>query len=166
MHEPSAFQGGYTKHAAMPGGSLLQLPTVVVDVTDEAITLFACVDVPLVGHVPELVVATRARVPSSDVVEQQIALASSLGVPFDRADVKAVDHSSCARREEAVAAHPLPPPKCEAELCHNCIPGNTSHPAGTCCNSTWHCSWDGLWQTHVCLPPTPWICSAPPPAVA
>merc|ERR1712032_1043605 len=63
--------GQYIKQANMPGGSLLQLPTVVVDVNDggddkyDAMTLYSCLDRigpisdPWGNHIDELVFATR-----------------------------------------------------------------------------------------------------------
>jgi hypothetical protein len=93
VYKPSGFQGGYSKHAAMPGGQLLVLPTVVVDVTPKTLILFSCVSVPFVGHVSELVVATRSASPAPDAISQQLALAQELGVPFTKGDVKWSNHS-------------------------------------------------------------------------
>lgn len=95
IYTAATFQGGFTKHAKMPGGSLLQLPSVVVDVTPSTLILFSCVDAPLVGDVAELVLATRSPQPSPAAVHRELQLAKALGVPFSAADVKSVDHSKC-----------------------------------------------------------------------
>jgi hypothetical protein len=95
LYSPAGFEGGYKKHVAMPGGQLLKLPTVVVDITPETLMLFSCVDLPLVGNVIELVVATRSASPDAAVISQQLSLAQELGVPFVREDVKLSSHSRC-----------------------------------------------------------------------
>jgi len=58
------------------------------------------------------------------------------------------------------AAAVVPPPACQSELCQLCFPTNVTQ--GSCCNATWSCVYDVVFQKNICLPPTPWICSPPP----
>merc|ERR1711998_285197 len=96
-------RGYYNKNAAMPGGSLLTLPTVVVDATEsedgstyESMTLFSCAADPHgIADVRELVFATRSKSISADELASLEATARALGVPFKTAELKSVDHSGC-----------------------------------------------------------------------
>lgn len=47
------------RETTFPGGKLLQLPTVVVDVSPTSYILFSCLQLPLVPPVHEIVVASR-----------------------------------------------------------------------------------------------------------
>ena len=96
VYEPNTSHAGlYTKHALVPGGKLLRLPTVVVDVTAEAYVLFSCLELPLLPPLTELVVATRTRRANETLVQSRLALAARLGVPVAPDDVQRVDHSGC-----------------------------------------------------------------------
>jgi hypothetical protein len=96
---PTDEAGVYLKHAQIPGGMLLKIPTVVVDATADTLTLFSCRDFegisPGISPFKELVVATRHPSPSSDVVDDKLAEAQKLGVPFERTEVSLVDQSKC-----------------------------------------------------------------------
>ena len=70
--------------------------------------------------------------------------------------LKQTETRPVAARDEILNS--IPPPKCQSGLCKLCIPGSVSH--GSCCNTTWRCQFDGLWQQHICLPPVPWICAS------
>ena len=88
--------GLFIKRAQVPGGRLLSLKTVVVDVDPVAgtFTLFSCAELgALLPPLTELVVASRARLSPDATVAAQLALALRLGVPFAAKDVKRV---SCA----------------------------------------------------------------------
>jgi len=96
-------QGYYNKNAAMPGGSLLTLPTVVVDASEsedgstyETMTLFSCAADPHgIAYVSELVFATRGKSISAAERSSLEATAHALGVPFKSSDLTLVDHSGC-----------------------------------------------------------------------
>ena len=52
---------------------------------------------------------------------------------------------------------------CQSNLCHPCTPpANGSIGPGTCCNKTWHCFYDQVFQYNLCLPPYHWICHQQP----
>jgi hypothetical protein len=147
--DTSGTRGVFVKQADEPGGSLLKLPTVVVDATPDTCApphhpaplhhpnhpdmarrapphhpsprdrpdmahrsarpdmahrsarpsryvLYSCIQPLGIGPaVGELVVATRTKTVNASVVQDAVALAQSLGVPFNTADVSTVDHSSC-----------------------------------------------------------------------
>ena len=93
-YSPMAGQPGglFYKTAKMPGGDLLRLATVVVD-ADEVngtYTLFSCIAPLGAVAVTELVVASRARTMDDAAIADQLALAHSLGVPFEDGSVKRV----------------------------------------------------------------------------
>merc|ERR1711907_164570 len=96
--DPSGNTNGmYSKTAEMPGGSLLKLPTAVVDATPhssggtyETMTLFSCT----VG-VQELVIATRDKTISTAQLEALKATARTQGVEFSDSDLTVVNQSSC-----------------------------------------------------------------------
>lgn len=90
-----ATAGVYMKHAQMPGGKLLNLPTVVVDVSPQSYVLFSCLELPLLPPVMELVVVTRGAAANATLVASLLGLAKQLGVPFEAADVRRVDHHGC-----------------------------------------------------------------------
>ena len=48
-------------------------------------------------------------------------------------------------------------PTCQSELCHECVP-NAGPKEGGCCNSTWTCVYDQVFEYNICLPPYHWIC--------
>ena len=51
---------------------------------------------------------------------------------------------------------------CQSNLCHPCTPpSNGSTGPGTCCNKTWTCFYDQVFNYNLCLPPHPWICDPP-----
>jgi hypothetical protein len=88
--------GFFIKNADMPGGQLISLPTVVVDVTTDengdydTMTLYSCLSLVGKSAVKELVVATRERVPDQSVVDGMVAVAKKMGVDVVD-DVKAVE---------------------------------------------------------------------------
>ena len=95
-------RGLYTKRAQVPGGKMLQLPTVVVDHLEYPMhpeqtyyILFSCKDLHPLPPVRELVIATRALTVDSSVVDGALQVASDLGVPFRRSEVKLADHQGC-----------------------------------------------------------------------
>ena len=51
---------------------------------------------------------------------------------------------------------------CEKHLCQICKPpsGGGTGP-GSCCNKTWSCVFDPVFDYNLCLPPYHWICDAP-----
>ena len=82
----NASSGLYWKRARVPGGGLLKLRTVVVDVSPAAggvFVLFSCA-----GPIKELVVASRTSTLDNETLAESLALAHRLGVPFEDADVK------------------------------------------------------------------------------
>ena len=82
----NASSGLYWKRAQVPGGKLLKLRTVVVDVNPAAggvFVLFSCV-----GLIKELVVASRTGTLDNETLAESLAMAHKLGVPFEDADVK------------------------------------------------------------------------------
>ena len=105
--------GFYTKTAQVPGGSLLTLPTVVVDVGAPAavggryttMTLSTCT-VKLGIAVHELVLATRSRARDDARLAAMVATATKQGV--DTSDLRQSNWSACptgaATRAPAVAA--------------------------------------------------------------
>mmetsp|Transcript_12639 Transcript_12639/g.29858 ORF Transcript_12639/g.29858 Transcript_12639/m.29858 type:complete len:214 (+) Transcript_12639:161-802(+) len=92
----------YTKHAKMPFGNLLQLPTVVVDVTPSAdgssydtMTLYSCL--PALGKkVEELVLATRARTPDPSMLTTMRNTITKQAVPVNVSALAQVDWAKCA----------------------------------------------------------------------
>lgn len=91
-------KGVYKKRAQEPGGQFIQIPTVVVDVQVspdgkyETMTLYSCA---VFGTVHELVFATRNRTVTDTVLGGMESTAKSLGVTWNAADLKKVDHSKC-----------------------------------------------------------------------
>lgn len=96
LYTPRDLPGLYTKRASEPGGRLLQLASVVVDITSETLIIFSCLDLSPFPPITELVIASQ-RIPASgaNVTDALIARAHMLGVPFSDRDVKRVDHASC-----------------------------------------------------------------------
>merc|ERR1711988_1475106 len=94
IYTPESVSGLYNKNAAMPGGKLLNLATVVVDVQPEYMILFSCIDV-AITHVTEVVIATRQRTPGQEAVANITSTAHALGVPFADKDLSRVNWSSC-----------------------------------------------------------------------
>ena len=90
IYTPVATSAVFTKRAGIPGGKLLRLPTVVVDVTQESLILFSCLAEPLLPTVTELVIASRTRNVTNAFVEKQLNLSHALGVPFAEEKVKRV----------------------------------------------------------------------------
>ena len=46
---------------------------------------------------------------------------------------------------------------CQANLCHSCTLNGTV-PGGNCCDATWRCVYDSVFQYNVCKPPKEWLC--------
>merc|ERR1711998_327955 len=90
LYTPEADRGLFNKNAAMPGGKLLNLATVVADVQPDYMILFSCIDLKLT-HVTEVVIATRKRSPGEQAVSQIVSTAHALGVPFEDKDLSRVD---------------------------------------------------------------------------
>jgi len=93
--------GYYNKNAAMPGGSLLTLPTAVVDFTLSedgseytSMTLFSCIAPVGVAQVTEVIIATKTPSISAAELSQLEDTARSLGVQWS-GDLTTVDHSRC-----------------------------------------------------------------------
>jgi len=87
----------YDKHAVVPLGSVLNLPTVVVSASSETLVLFSCLDIGI-GHVPELIVATNSKSDAASAearAKEAVKNALAKGVPVDPASVKYVDRSEC-----------------------------------------------------------------------
>ena len=82
----------------MPGGKLLNLATVVVDVQPTYMILFSCIDL-AITHVTEVVVATRSRQPAESAISSILSVAHSLGVPFADKDLSRVDWDKCSTDE-------------------------------------------------------------------
>eukprot|EP00966_Prymnesium_polylepis_P260099 6008238-Prymnesium_polylepis.1 len=99
-HPTQSKPGVYTKNAAEPGGSLLNLPTVVVDVQPSYMILFTCLDLKLT-HVTEVVIATRARTVTAADYAAVLATAHSLGVPFEDDKLSRVDWDKCPAQDVA-----------------------------------------------------------------
>jgi hypothetical protein len=107
--------GVYNKNAAMPGGSLLTLPTVVVDAGEgqdglyDYVILYSCLDRlgpitdPWGQHVDEIVIATRDRSIDADLLESLKAKAHAQGVVFKDTDLQMVDHSKCDDAGDVIA---------------------------------------------------------------
>ena len=104
--------GVFIKRATLPGGTLVRLPTVVVDVLPHALTLFSCTD-ELPGHstVSELVVATKHSGDDASANALQ-ALARALGVPH-ATEARRVDWTACAAHGHA-----------HGPLAHDTLPSN------------------------------------------
>ena len=108
--------GVYVKRAALPGGRLLKLPTVVVESGESSagLVLYSCLEV-LGQHVTELIVASRTRTPPAGWVDAALATAARRGVPFDASGVHRVSHDGCQHLEQeeqesaGVAVAPLVP---------------------------------------------------------
>ncbi|GMH47723.1 hypothetical protein TrVE_jg8932 [Triparma verrucosa] len=86
--------GLFNKNADMPGGKLLTLPTVVMDVAPDysTMTLYSCLELPGSNAVRELVIATIDPEPSDETVQALIETAIDAGVDIKREDIKAVDY--------------------------------------------------------------------------
>jgi hypothetical protein len=78
----------------MPGGDLLQLPSVVVDVTEgeggyDAFTVYSCLEI--AGQaVRELVIATREPEAAEEDLESMVQVARDAGVDVDLGELKRV----------------------------------------------------------------------------
>lgn len=75
------------KHVAFPGGKLLQLPTVIVDVQESAdgssydtATIYSCLDPLDVAEIPELVFAGRQPVMSNETLSSLVSFALPLAL--------------------------------------------------------------------------------------
>ncbi|GMI58769.1 hypothetical protein TeGR_g7807 [Tetraparma gracilis] len=94
LYAPGSSQGVYTKKADMPGGDLLQLPSVVVDVTEgeggyDAFTIYSCLEIG--GQaVRELVIATREPEAAKEDLESMVQVARDAGVDVDLDSLKPV----------------------------------------------------------------------------
>ena len=97
LYTPDGARGVYTKRAQMPGGRLIELPTVVVDATPSTYILYSCLAPLGVAAVSELVVATRSSAVNESMVQRSLAVAKGLGVPFDAAKVTRVSHEKGCR---------------------------------------------------------------------
>ena len=80
----------------MPGGKLVKLPTVLVDITPSTFTLFSCLSVPLLPPVIELVIASRQKTMHAHELADILALATKLKVPYDSSKVRRVNHTTCS----------------------------------------------------------------------
>lgn len=102
--------GLYTKRAKMPGSQLVELPTVVVDVTRfqtaaesssapyDTMTLYSCIN-KLGIVVDELIFAGRTRAPGPGVLGRMQAMAKAQGVVWAEHALKPVNHSTCSDRD-------------------------------------------------------------------
>uniref|UniRef100_A0A7S4VZT9 Lipocalin/cytosolic fatty-acid binding domain-containing protein n=1 Tax=Alexandrium monilatum TaxID=311494 RepID=A0A7S4VZT9_9DINO len=109
-----ATRGVYNKHVQIPfnipGGSLIQLPTAVVDVQRssdgsryETMILYSCL-----ALVSEVVIATRGPTLERESLQVLLQTAKERGVPFKESGVSTVDRSSCPK---AAAGPPFQEPQ-------------------------------------------------------
>ena len=103
VYNPQNATGMYLKHVNEPGGKLLQLDTVIVDVTAaddtspyETLSMISCVDVAGI-NVQEVIFAQRNPLDSSNNATLQAMenTARSLGAEWDASKLKTVDFSKC-----------------------------------------------------------------------
>jgi len=88
--------GHYTKQADMPGGKLLKLDTVWVDFTVDSNGLYdTCIIYSCVVKVIEVIIATREKYPTNDVLQKVIKSAESLIPNFNGTSLNVVDWSKC-----------------------------------------------------------------------
>ena len=106
IYTPEDKPGLYNKNAAMPGGKLLNLATVVADVQSTYVILFSCIDI-AVTHVTEVVIATRGRSVSDTDYAAILATAHSLGVPFEDKKLSRVDWDRCPAEQRAASFTPF-----------------------------------------------------------
>jgi hypothetical protein len=91
--------GWFIKNAQMPGGKLLNLPTVAVDVHtyggEDTMTLYSCIAPLHAAQVNELVFASRSPMLDAATLDAMKAAAKTAGVVWDDSKLKPVDHSKC-----------------------------------------------------------------------
>lgn len=90
-------KGVFNKRADIPGGDLLVLPSVIVDVVPsssgdyyEGFSIYSCKNVVGQASIREFVVATREEIPGEGVVEGMVKVAREVGVDVDLDDLKVV----------------------------------------------------------------------------
>ena len=95
----ASVRGWFNKNAQMPGGKLLNLPTVVVDVKTyggvDTMTLFSCIAPLHAAEVTELVFASRSPTIDDTTLASMKDAARAAGVKWNDANLKPVDHSKC-----------------------------------------------------------------------
>ena len=92
----ASIRGYFNKNAKMPGGSLLNLPTVVVDVTADTMILYSCISPLHAAKVNELVLASKSKAIDDPTLDRMKATARSAGIDPALIDqLKRVDHSKC-----------------------------------------------------------------------
>eukprot|EP00946_MAST-07B_sp_MAST-7B-sp1_P004500 g4500.t1 len=103
IYNPENATGMYLKHVNMPGGKLLQLDTVMVDVTApnatapyETLTMVSCVDV-LGIPTKEVVFAMRVPLDAGNhaLLDKMKTTARRLGVEWDESKLKEVSFDKC-----------------------------------------------------------------------
>lgn len=91
LYTPGKEVGLYSKNADMPGGKLLTLPTVLVDVEEDysAMTLYSCLEIG--GQaVRELVIATKDENVDDTYVQELVDNALAAGVDIEPDSIKKV----------------------------------------------------------------------------
>lgn len=103
VYDPKNTTGMYLKHVNMPGGKLLKLDTVIVDVTApsatspyETLTMISCVDVLGITET-EVVFAMRKPLDSTNhaTLEKMESKARALGAQWDETKLKEVSFAKC-----------------------------------------------------------------------
>jgi hypothetical protein len=101
LYDPQNQTGMYLKHVNMPGGKLLQLDTVIVDVTAkdatspyETVMMVSCVSVGI--PINEVVFAMRKPLDSSNIatLRDMETVARNLGVSWNEKQLKLVNRTA------------------------------------------------------------------------
>ena len=103
LYDPKNETGTYNKHVNMPGGSLVNLATVIVDATApddsspyDTLTMFSCLGA-LGQSVKEMVFAQRVPITDNNTfaLSKMEAVAQGLQVPYDSKSLKLVSRKGC-----------------------------------------------------------------------
>ena len=75
--------GHFTKNAQEPGGQFVNLDTVIVDVTDDLLTMYSCIAPLHITKAEEIIFASRSPTIDDDTLEAMKAVAKKQGLNWD-----------------------------------------------------------------------------------